>query len=161
MSLRSRRPNKTSGAEQGSGITSAEKAPTRRNEKKTPNASQETNLQNLEDRAENPAPGGQAQGGGARPRPGRQRRAPPGAAGDAAESRAALHGDARGEKEGAKRSGRGCSRPRKVAAPPAGDTSENEPKRRVTRSAKRSAENLTKASCLLVSGLTNTECVLE
>ncbi|XP_024903280.1 proliferation marker protein Ki-67 isoform X2 [Pteropus alecto] len=144
MSLRSRRPNKTSGVEQGPGFTSAEKAPTRRNVKKTPNTSQEMKLRNLEDGAEDPAPGGQAQGGGARPRPGRQRRVPAGAAGEAGDSRAGVHGDAREEKEGAKRSGRGCLRPRKVAAPPAGDTLENEPKQRVTRSAKRSAESLTK-----------------
>ncbi|XP_039691927.1 proliferation marker protein Ki-67 isoform X2 [Pteropus medius] len=144
MSLRSRRPNKTSGVEQGPGFTSAEKAPTRRNVKKTPNTSQEMKLRNLEDGAEDPAPGGQAQGGGARLRPGRQRRVPAGAAGEAGDSRAGIHGDAREEKEGAKRSGRGCLRPRKVAAPPAGDTLESEPKQRVTRSAKRSAESLTK-----------------
>lgn len=140
MSLRSGRSNKTNGAEQGPGIMSAEKAPTRPNEKKT------LKLRNLEDGAENPAPGDQAQGRGARLRPGRQRRVLTGAAGEAGESRARIHGDAREEKEGAKRSGRGCVRPRKVATPPAGDTSENEPKQRVTRSAKRSAENLTKAS---------------
>ncbi|KAF6317555.1 marker of proliferation Ki-67 [Rhinolophus ferrumequinum] len=146
ISLRSRPPNKTSGAEQQRPefLESAEKTNVKRNEKKAPNTSQEVKLQHLEDGAKNSTSGGQVRERRMCLRSGRQstKHLSDVTEEKAQEKSVEIHvmKKTQEEKEGSKRSGSVGLRPKKMT----GDTLEKESKQRVTRSVKRSTENIKK-----------------
>ncbi|XP_019499623.1 PREDICTED: proliferation marker protein Ki-67 [Hipposideros armiger] len=148
-SLRYRHPNKTSAAERSPEfLESAEKIKVKRNEKKAPNTSREVKLQTLEDGAKNSASGGQVHERRTCLRSGRQSTKPlPDATEEKAREKSVethVVKKTQEEKEGPKRSGSTCLRSRKKTVPPTGDTLEKESKQKVTRSTKRSAENVKK-----------------
>ncbi|XP_015428051.1 PREDICTED: LOW QUALITY PROTEIN: antigen KI-67 [Myotis davidii] len=138
MSLRSRLPNKASSAEQTpEGLLTVDKVKTKRSGKKPVTASPEAESQTPEDGARSSASGDTVRERRTRQRPGRQGKAPlPSAAG---ETSVETHVKTR-EERGAQRAASTHVRSRKVTVPPTGDTSESQPKPRVTRSAKRPAE---------------------
>ncbi|KAM5322325.1 proliferation marker protein Ki-67 [Glossophaga mutica] len=144
VSLRSRLPNKSKGAEQRPELlVSAEKAQRKRNEEKPVKPSREVGIQNPEGGAQNPAPGDKVHARRMSPRPGRRGEAPvPRGAEEEARARSVqAPGKTREQKEGAPRSGFICLRSRKVTVPPTGGTLESRSKQRVTRSAKRPVED--------------------
>ncbi|XP_059517704.1 proliferation marker protein Ki-67 isoform X2 [Myotis daubentonii] len=138
MSLRSRLPNKASIAEQTpESLLTADKVKTKRSGKKPVTASPEAEGQTPEDGARSSASGDTGRERRTRLRPGRRGKAPsPSAAG---ETSVETHGKTQ-EERGPQRAGSTHVRARKVTVPPTGDTSESQPKPRVTRSAKRPAE---------------------
>ncbi|XP_070288197.1 proliferation marker protein Ki-67 isoform X2 [Myotis yumanensis] len=142
MSLRSRLPNKASSAERTpEGLLTADKVKTKRSGKKPVTASPEAGSQPPEDGARSSASGDTVRERRTRLRPGRRGEAPsPGAAGEkAGETSVETHGKTQ-EERGAQRADSTRVRPTKGSVPPTGDTSESQPKPRVTRSAKRPAE---------------------
>lgn len=150
ISLRSRPANKTSGVEQRRPefLESAEKINVKRNEKKAPSTSQEVTLQHLEDGAKNSTSGGQVRERRMCLRSGRQSTKH---LSDVTEEKAweksvEIHvmKKTQEKKEGSKRSGSVGLRSKKMTVCPTGDPSEKESKQRVTRSVKRSTENIKK-----------------
>lgn len=153
MSLRSRRPAKTCVEEQRPEVLlSAEKVKIKRSEKKSVQTSQKMKLQSPEDGAEKPASGGKVEERRVRSRPGKQNQTPlPEAAEEKArEGRVDILVKKQEEKEGTGHSDPKGLRSRKVSVPPPGNPSESASKQRATRSAKRCAHSLQKASNLLL-----------
>ncbi|KAF4019347.1 hypothetical protein G4228_010479 [Cervus hanglu yarkandensis] len=149
VSLRSRRPAKTSVEEQRPEVLiSAEKVKIKRSEKKSVQTSQEMKLQSPEDGAEKPASGGKVEERRTRSRPGRQNQTPlPEAAEEkAGEGRVDVPVKKQEEKEGTGHSDPKGSRSRKVSVRPPGNPLESASEQRATRSAKRRAHSLQKAS---------------
>nr|XP_019583898.1 PREDICTED: proliferation marker protein Ki-67 [Rhinolophus sinicus] len=150
ISLRSRPPKKTSGAEQRRPefLESAEKTNVKRNEKKAPNTSQEVTLQHREDGVKNSTSGGQVRERRMCLRSGRQStKHLSGVTEEKAwEKSVETHVTKKTQekKEGSKRSGSVGLRPKKMTVCPTGDPLEKESKQRVTRSVKRSTENIKK-----------------
>lgn len=137
MSLRSRRPKKTGGAEPTPRfLVAAEKMKPKRSEKKAPSTCQEVRLQSPEGGATTSPAGGRGLGRKMCLRSGGQR-----AGRD-------IHGRAKAPegKEGTEPVGFVSLRSRKTPVPPAGDTVEKGSEQRATRSARRSTEDVTKAS---------------
>ncbi|CAD7686613.1 unnamed protein product [Nyctereutes procyonoides] len=149
-SLRSRRPNKTEVEEQRpepvTAAAAAEKMKTKRSDKKPLKTSQETKPQSPEDRAKSSASGGKA------PHESRMclRSARPSkmpSPGVAEEKQGERGGGAlvkEQEEDVRQPSAPKCLRSRKITDPPGGNALESEPRHRVTRSAKRCAENTKK-----------------
>ena len=153
MSLRSRRPAKTSVEEQRPEVLiSEEKVKINRSKKKSVQPSQEMKLQSPEDGAKKPASGSKVEERRTRSRPGRQKQTPlPEAAEEKArEGRVDIPAKKQEEKEGTGLSDPKGSRSRKVSVRPRGNPSETASEQRVTRSAKRCAHSLQKASNLLL-----------
>nr|XP_035957848.1 proliferation marker protein Ki-67 isoform X4 [Halichoerus grypus] len=147
MSLRSRRPNKTEVAEERPEpvITAAEKPKTKRSDKKPLKTSQETTLQSPEDEAKNSASGGKARESRMCLRSASlgQMPSPDVAEEKQREKRVGVRGKKQ-EEEVRQPSDPMRLRSRKITVPPGGNASESEPQQRVTRSAKRCAENIKK-----------------
>ncbi|XP_064451529.1 proliferation marker protein Ki-67 isoform X2 [Mirounga angustirostris] len=147
MSLRSRRPNKTEVAEERPKpvITAAEKPRTKRSDKKPLKTSQETTLQSPEDEAKNSACGGKTRESRTRLRSASlgQMPSPDVAEEKQREKRVGVRGKKQ-EEEVRQPSDPMRLRSRKITVPPGGNASESEPQQRVTRSAKRCAENIKK-----------------
>lgn len=152
MSLRSRRPNKTEVEEERPEpvITAGEKPKTKTSDKKPLMTSKETMLQTPEDGAKNLTSGGKAPESRMRLRSTRPSKTPSPdvAEGKQREKRVGVHRKKQ-EEEVKQPSDPVRLRSRKITVPPAGNTLEGEPQQRVTRNAKRSAENIKKASNLL------------
>ncbi|XP_010857449.1 PREDICTED: antigen KI-67 isoform X3 [Bison bison bison] len=149
VSLRSRRPAKTSVEEQRPEVLiSEEKVKIKRSEKKSVQPSQEMKLQSPEDGAKKPASGGKVEERRTRSRPGRQNQPPlPEAAEEKArEGRVDIPAKKQEEKEGTGHSDPKGSRSRKVSVRPRGNPSETASEQRATRSAKRCAHSLQKES---------------
>ncbi|XP_061259828.1 proliferation marker protein Ki-67 isoform X3 [Bos javanicus] len=149
VSLRSRRPAKTSVEEQRPEVLiSEEKVKIKRSEKKSVQPSQEMKLQSPEDGAKKPASGGKVEQRRTRSRPGRQNQPPlPEAAEEKArEGRVDIPAKKQEEKEGTGHSDPKGSRSRKVSVRPQGNPSETASEQRATRSAKRCAHSLQKES---------------
>ncbi|KAI4550705.1 hypothetical protein MJT46_018212 [Ovis ammon polii x Ovis aries] len=149
VSLRSRRPAKTSVEEQRPEVLiSAEKVKIKRSEKKSVQPSQEMKLWSSEDGAKKPASGGKVEERRTRLRPGRQNQTPlPEAAEEKArEGRVDILAKKQEKKEGTGHSDPKCSRSRKVSVCLRGNPSERASEQRVTRSAKRCAHSLQKES---------------
>ncbi|XP_070421080.1 proliferation marker protein Ki-67 [Equus przewalskii] len=143
MSLRSRRPNKTTVEEQRTEfLISAEKIKIKRNEKKPMNTSQEMKLQNPEDGAKNSTSGGQVHESRMGLRSGRQNKMPlPNVAEEKVrKKRVEIHVESQKEKEATGHSDSKSLRSRKITIPPKGNTLEGESEQRVTRRANRRAE---------------------
>ncbi|XP_040480153.1 proliferation marker protein Ki-67 [Ursus maritimus] len=147
MSLRSRRPNKTEVEEERPEpvITAGEKPKTKTSDKKPLMTSEETMLQTPEDGAKNLTSGGKAPESRMRLRSTRPSKTPSPdvAEGKQREKRVGVHRKKQ-EEEVKQASDPVRLRSRKITVPPAGNTLEGEPQQRVTRSAKRSAENIKK-----------------
>ncbi|XP_027975747.1 proliferation marker protein Ki-67 [Eumetopias jubatus] len=147
MSLRSRRPNKTEAEEERPEpvITAAEKPKTKRSDKKPLKMSQETTLQSPEDQAKNSTSGGKAHESRMCLRSARlgQMPSPDIAKEKQREKRVGVSGKKQ-EEEVRQPSDPMCLRSRKITVPTGGNASESEPQQRVTRSAKRCAENIKK-----------------
>nr|XP_025735933.1 proliferation marker protein Ki-67-like [Callorhinus ursinus] len=147
MSLRSRRPNKTEAEEERPEpvITAAEKPKTKRSDKKPLKTSQETTLQSPEDQAKNSTSGGKAHESRMCLRSARlgQMPSPDIAKEKQREKRVGVSGKKQ-EEEVRQPSDPMCLRSRKITVPTGGNASESEPQQRVTRSAKRCAENIKK-----------------
>lgn len=152
MSLRSRRPAKTSVEEQRPEVLiSAEKVKIKRSEKKSVQTSQGMKLQSPEDGAEKPASGGRVEERRTRSRPGRLKTPLPEAAEEkAGEGRVDVPVKKQEEKEGTGHSDPKGPRSRKVSVRPPGNPLESASEQRATRSAKRCAHSLQKASNLLL-----------
>lgn len=152
MSLRSRRPNKTEMEEEGPEpvLTAGEKPKTKTSDKKPLMTSKETMLQTPEDGAKNLTSGGKAPESRMRLRSTRPSKMPsPDIAEEKQrEKRAGVHRKKQ-EEEVKQPSDPVRLRSRKITVPPGGNAFESEPQQRVTRSVKRSAENIKKASNLL------------
>ncbi|KAB0383310.1 hypothetical protein FD755_005227 [Muntiacus reevesi] len=149
VSLRSRRPAKTSVEEQRPEVLiSAEKVKIKRSQKKSVQTSQEMKLQSPEDGAEKSASGGKVEERRTRSRPGRQNQTPlPEAAEEKArEGRVDIPVKKQEEKEGTGHSDSKGSRSRKVSVRPPGNPSESASEQRATRSAKRCDHSLQKES---------------
>uniref|UniRef100_A0A4W2DW70 FHA domain-containing protein n=1 Tax=Bos indicus x Bos taurus TaxID=30522 RepID=A0A4W2DW70_BOBOX len=149
VSLRSRRPAKTSVEEQRPEVLiSEEKVKIKRSKKKSVQPSQEMKLQSPKDGAKKPASGGKVEERRTRSRPGRQNQPPlPEAAEEKArEGRVDIPAKKQEEKEGTGHSDPKGSRSRKVSVRPRGNPSETASEQRVTRSAKRCAHSLQKES---------------
>ena len=123
----------------------------KRSEKKSVQPSQEMKLRSPEDGAKKPASRGKVEERRTRLRPGRQNQTPlPEAAEEKArEGRVDILAKKQEKKEGTGHSDPKCSRSRKVSVRPQGNPSESASEQRVTRSAKRCAHSLQKASNLL------------
>lgn len=153
MSLRSRRPKKTSGAEPTPEfLVAAAKLKPKSSEKEAASTCQEVRLQSPE--------------GGATTSPSRgrglRRKMCLRSGGQRAGQDIRVTAKAPKEEEGTKRVGFASLRSRKTSVPPAGDTVEKGSEQRVTRSAKRSAEDVTKASrsvCFLLTSREHRECL--
>ncbi|XP_027452553.2 proliferation marker protein Ki-67 isoform X2 [Zalophus californianus] len=147
MSLRSRHPNKTEAEEERPEpvITAAEKPKTKRSDKKPLKMSQETTLQSPEDQAKNSTSGGKAHESRMCLRSARlgQMPSPDIAKEKQREKRVGVSGKKQ-EEEVRQPSDPMCLRSRKITVPTGGNASESEPQQRVTRSAKRCAENIKK-----------------
>ncbi|XP_016059620.1 PREDICTED: antigen KI-67 isoform X2 [Miniopterus natalensis] len=143
--LRSRRPNKTSEAEQRPEILIAAEVKIKRSGKKPADTAHEAKIQNPGDGALNSAPGDAAPEKSVGLRSARRGKAPvPSGAEQKAGGRSVeIQAKTREEEGGAQGAGFTRLRSRKVTAPPAGDTSESQSQQRVTRSAKRPAESAT------------------
>ncbi|XP_069867518.1 proliferation marker protein Ki-67 isoform X2 [Dipodomys merriami] len=145
MSLRTRHPqNPRAGQQSPEGLGSAEKVTEKRNAKKPEKTSQDTEPQNQENGGQQPATRGQVRGGRGGLRSGGQSKAstPLPAEDKVKESQ---ESSSRGQNEsGARPDVRGL-RAKRTAIQPAGSTLDSEPKPRVTRGAKRGAENPKKA----------------
>nr|XP_025866525.1 proliferation marker protein Ki-67-like [Vulpes vulpes] len=151
-SLRSRRPNKTEVEEQRpepvTAAAAAEKMKTKRSDKKPLKTSQETRPQRPEDRAKSSASGGKA------PRESRMclrsvRPSKMPSPGVAEEKQGERRGGAlvkEQEEDVRQPSAPKHLRSRKITDPPGGNALESEPRHRVTRSAKRCAEDTKEAS---------------
>lgn len=148
MSLRSRLPAKTSGAEQTPGVPgTAGSGKTKRSGRKPAPASPEAKGHSPEDGA-----GSSASGDAVRERrtcPRRGRAPEPSTAGEkAGQTREEAPGKAQEEAEGARPAGLTQRRARTVTVPPAVDTAESQPQPRATRSARRPAGEARQASRL-------------
>ncbi|XP_034519322.1 proliferation marker protein Ki-67 [Ailuropoda melanoleuca] len=147
MSLRSRRPNKTEMEEEGPEpvLTAGEKPKTKTSDKKPLMTSKETMLQTPEDGAKNLTSGGKAPESRMRLRSTRPSKMPsPDIAEEKQrEKRAGVHRKKQ-EEEVKQPSDPVRLRSRKITVPPGGNAFESEPQQRVTRSVKRSAENIKK-----------------
>ncbi|XP_043781517.1 proliferation marker protein Ki-67 isoform X3 [Cervus elaphus] len=148
VSLRSRRPAKTSVEEQRPEVLiSAEKVKIKRSEKKSVQTSQGMKLQSPEDGAEKPASGGRVEERRTRSRPGRLKTPLPEAAEEkAGEGRVDVPVKKQEEKEGTGHSDPKGPRSRKVSVRPPGNPLESASEQRATRSAKRCAHSLQKES---------------
>lgn len=146
MSLRSRRPNNTNVEEQRPELLiPEEKVKVKRNEKTSMKTSQEVKLQNPDEGAKNRS-SEETHGGRRGLRSQRLKVSLPNAAG---EESVGIHGGNQKEKEGKEPAGFRSLRLRKRTAPPpetAVESSSEASERRVTRGAKRCAENIKKAS---------------
>ncbi|KAK2490491.1 hypothetical protein MC885_004706 [Smutsia gigantea] len=147
MSLRSRCPNKINVEKQRLELLiSEEKIKIKRNEKKSTKTSQELKLQNPEEGARNSI-SEETRGGGRCLRSGRLNKGSlPNAAG---EESVGIHWKNQEEKEGKEHAGFRSLRSRKMTVPPAGTAAESESEQRVTRRAKRCAENIKKCDLFL------------
>ncbi|XP_012877335.1 PREDICTED: antigen KI-67 [Dipodomys ordii] len=145
MSLRTRHPqNPRAGQQSSEGLGSAEKVTEKRNAKKPEKTSQDTEPQSQENGGQQPATRGRVRGGRGGLRSGGQSKAsaPLPAEDKVKESQ---ESSSRGQNEsGARPDVRGL-RAKRTAIQPAGSTLDSEPKPRVTRGAKRGAENPKKA----------------
>nr|XP_036867466.1 proliferation marker protein Ki-67 isoform X3 [Manis javanica]XP_036867467.1 proliferation marker protein Ki-67 isoform X4 [Manis javanica] len=144
MSLRSRRPNNTNVEEQRPELLiPEEKVKVKRNEKTSMKTSQEVKLQNPDEGAKNRS-SEETHGGRRGLRSQRLKVSLPNAAG---EESVGIHGGNQKEKEGKEPAGFRSLRLRKRTAPPpetAVESSSEASERRVTRGAKRCAENIKK-----------------
>ncbi|XP_061048019.1 proliferation marker protein Ki-67 [Eubalaena glacialis] len=147
MSLRTRRPTKTSIDEQRPGVLiSAGKRKIKRSEKKSMKTSQEMKLQSPEDGAENPTSGGKVQERRRHLRSGKQNWKPlPDATEETArQERVEIPVKKQEEKEATESSDFKGLRSRKITLRPRGNPSESESEQRVTRGARRCANSLQK-----------------
>ncbi|KAI5216676.1 Proliferation Marker Protein Ki-67 [Manis pentadactyla] len=144
MSLRSRRPNNTNVEEQRPELhIPEEKIKVKRNEKTSMKTSQEVKLQNPDEGAKNPS-SKETHGGRRGLRSQTLKVSLPNTAG---EESVGIHGGNQKEKEGKEPAGFRSLRSRKRTAPPPGtavESSSEASERRVTRGAKRCAENIKK-----------------
>ncbi|XP_059254805.1 proliferation marker protein Ki-67 isoform X2 [Mustela nigripes] len=146
-SLRSRRPNKTEAEEQRPEpvVTATEKPKTKRSDKKPLKTSQETALQSPEDGAKQAASGGKARGSRMCLRSARPTRMPsPDVAEEKQREKRVGVQEKKQEEEVRQPSDPMRLRSRKITVPPGGKALESEPQQRVTRNAKRCAENIKK-----------------
>ncbi|XP_059028814.1 proliferation marker protein Ki-67 isoform X1 [Mustela lutreola] len=146
-SLRSRRPNKTEaeGQRPKPVVTATEKPKTKRSDKKPLKTSQETALQSPEDGAKQAASGGKARGSRMCLRSARPTRMPsPDVAEEKQREKRVGVQEKKQEEEVRQPSDPMRLRSRKITVPPGGKALESEPQQRVTRNAKRCAENIKK-----------------
>ncbi|XP_032168362.1 proliferation marker protein Ki-67 isoform X4 [Mustela erminea] len=146
-SLRSRRPNKTEAEEQRPEpvVTATEKPKTKRSDKKPLKTSQETALQSPEDGAKQAASGGKARESRMCLRSARPTRMPsPDVAEEKQREKRVGVQEKKQEEEVRQPSDPMRLRSRKITVPPGGKALESEPQQRVTRNAKRCAENIKK-----------------
>ncbi|XP_047558123.1 proliferation marker protein Ki-67 isoform X2 [Lutra lutra] len=146
-SLRSRRPNKTEAEETRLEpvVTATEKPKTKRSDKKPLKTSQETALQSPEDGAKHAASGSKARESRMCLRSARPTKMPsPDVAQEKQREKRVGVQEKKQEEEVRQPSDPMRLRSRKITVPPGGKTLESEPQQRVTRNAKRCAENLKK-----------------
>ncbi|XP_022355479.1 proliferation marker protein Ki-67 isoform X2 [Enhydra lutris kenyoni] len=146
-SLRSRRPNKTEAEETRPEpvVTATEKPKTKRSDKKPLKTSQETALQSPEDGAKHAASGSKARESRMCLRSARPTKMPsPDVAQEKQREKRVGVQEKKQEEEVRQPSDPMRLRSRKITVPPGGKTLESEPQQRVTRNAKRCAENIKK-----------------
>ncbi|XP_044096677.1 proliferation marker protein Ki-67 isoform X2 [Neovison vison] len=146
-SLRSRRPNKTEAEEQRPEpvVTETEKPKTKRSDKKPLKTSQETALQSPQDGAKHAASGGKARESRMCLRSARPTKMPsPDVAEEKQREKRVGVQEKKQEEEVRQPSDPMRLRSRKITVPPGGKALESEPQQRVTRNAKRCAENIKK-----------------